>query len=190
MYTRSEIYTTSNFLSFFRLLMAVPFWILTGMLYEPSIRPIVAGMALFAAFTDVLDGYFARRYNQVTEIGKIIDPLADKIALGAVVIRLFMINEIPDYFFYMIIGRDALIFLGGILVSKKIGRVLPSNMLGKITVIVLGLVIIMILLGIDKSSPIFQFPFYISIVLIFISLFGYIYRAIEYIKKEGNGNSK
>ena len=101
MYTRSEIYTTSNFLSFFRLLMAVPFWILTGMLYEPSIRPIVAGMALFAAFTDVLDGYFARRYNQVTEIGKIIDPLADKIALGAVVIRLFMINEIPDYFFYM-----------------------------------------------------------------------------------------
>ncbi|MEJ2495261.1 MAG: hypothetical protein P8Y79_13135, partial [Ignavibacteriaceae bacterium] len=69
-------------------------------------------------------------------------------------------------------------------------RVLPSNMLGKITVIVLGLVILMILLGIDKSSPIFQFPFYISIVLIFISLFGYIYRAIEYIKKEGNGNSK
>lgn len=190
MYTKSEIYTTSNFLSLFRLMMAIPFWFLTGMLYEPGIRSIVAGMAVFAAFTDVLDGYFARRYNQVTELGKIIDPLADKIAIAAVVTRLFMINEIPDYYFYMIIGRDALIFVGGIFVSKKIGRVLPSNMLGKITMLMLGLVILMILIGVNKSSPLFQFPFYISIVLIFISLFGYIYRAIEYIKKEGNGNSE
>jgi cardiolipin synthase len=189
MYTKKEILTTSNFISLFRLLMAIPFWILGGMLLEPGIRYVVAGMAIFASFTDILDGYVARKYNQVTEFGKIIDPLADKIAIAVVVIRLFMVDEIPEYYFYMIIGRDILIFFGGIFVSKKLGRILPSNMLGKLTVMVIGLVILMILFNISRSSPLFQFPFYFSIVLIFSSIFGYVYRAAEYIRKETNGNS-
>ena len=169
--------------------MAIPFWILGGMLLEPGRRYVVAGMAIFASFTDILDGYIARKYNQVTEFGKIIDPLADKIAIAVVVIRLFMVDEIPEYYFYMIIGRDILIFFGGIFVSKKLGRVLPSNMLGKLTVTVIGLVILMILFDISKSSPLFQILFYFSIVLIFSSIFAYVYRAAEYIRKETNGNS-
>jgi cardiolipin synthase len=169
--------------------MALPFWILGGMLLEPGIRYVVAGMAIFASFTDILDGYIARKYNQVTEFGKIIDPLADKIAIAVVVIRLFMVDEIPEYYFYMIIGRDVLIFFGGIFVSKKLGRVLPSNMLGKLTVTVIGLIILMILFDISRSSPLFQILFYFSIVLIFSSIFGYVYRAAEYIRKETNGNS-
>jgi len=66
---------------------------------------------------------------------------------------------------------------------------LPSNMLGKLTVIVIGLVILLILFDVSRSSPFFQFPFYLSIVLIFTSLFGYVYRATEYIKKEADGNT-
>lgn len=190
MYTKKEIFTVSNFISLFRLLMAVPFWYLIGILNEPGIRYIVAGMALFGAATDILDGYIARKYNQVSEVGKIIDPLADKITIGVIVISLFMIDEIPDYYFYMIIIRDFLIFLGGIFVANKIGRVLPSNLLGKMTVIDIGIVIVMIILNVSRSSPIFQFPFYLSIVLIFTSLFVYIYRATEYIKKETDGNSR
>lgn len=190
MYTKKEIFTVSNFISLFRLLMAVPFWYLIGILNEPGIRYIVAGMALFGAATDILDGYIARKYNQVSEVGKIIDPLADKITIGVIVISLFMIDEIPDYYFYMIIIRDFLIFLGGIFVANKIGRVLPSNLLGKMTVIDIGIVIVMIILNVSRNSPVFQFPFYLSIVLIFTSLFVYIYRATEYIKKETDGNSR
>ena len=169
--------------------MAIPFWILGGMLHEPGIRYIVAALAVLGSFTDILDGFIARKYNQVTEFGKVIDPLADKIAIAVIVIRLFMADEIPGYYFYMIVGRDVLIFIGGILVSNKLGRVLPSNMLGKLTVIVIGLVILLILFDVSRSSPFFQFPFYLSIVLIFTSLFGYVYRATEYIKKEADGNT-
>lgn len=189
MYTKREIFTVSNYISLFRLLMAIPFWYLIGIMNEPGIRYLVAGLALLGAITDILDGYLARRFNQVSEVGKIIDPLADKITIGVIVIRLFMIGEIPDYYFYMIVIRDILIFVGGMFVAKKIGRVLPSNLLGKLTVIVIGLIILMILLDFSKTSPLFQFPFYLSIVLIFTSFFVYIYRSTEYIKREINGNT-
>ena len=144
---------------------------------------MVAGLAIFATITDVLDGHLARKNNEVTELGKIIDPLADKIVIGAMVIRLFTIGEIPDYYFYMIIGRDVLIFIGGVIVSKKIGRVLPSNMLGKIAVLVISFVLLFIFFDVNRDSLIFEFLYYGSIVLIFVSLFGYIYRAVEYLKK-------
>ena len=186
MYSKKEIYTSSNLLSFLRLLMAIPFWILVGNLNEPGIRYVVATLAIIGAVTDVLDGYLARKYNEVTELGKIIDPLADKVAIGAIVIRLFLIGEIPDYYFYLIIGRDILIFLGGIFVTKKIGRVLPSNMLGKITVSFIGIVILLIFLSVNRDTFLFEGFYYGSIVLIFVSLFLFFYRAMEYINKKSN----
>jgi len=186
MYSKKEIYTSSNLLSFLRLLMAIPFWILIGNLNEPGIRYVVAALAIIGAVTDVLDGYLARKNNEVTELGKIIDPLADKVAIGVIVIKLFLIGEIPDYYFYLIIGRDLLIFLGGIYVTKKIGRVLPSNMLGKITVSFIGIVILLLFLSVNRDSFFFEGFYYGSIVLMLISLFAYVYRAVEYIKKESN----
>jgi cardiolipin synthase len=186
MYSKKEIYTSSNLLSFLRLLMAIPFWILIGNLYEPGIRYVVAALAIFAAITDVLDGYLARKKNEVTELGKIIDPIADKVVIGAIVIRLFLIGEIPDYYFYLIIVRDLLIFFGGIFVTKKIGRVLPSNMLGKITVLVISLVMLLIFFDVNRQTFLFEVFYYGSIVLIFVSLFAYVYRGAEYIKKESN----
>jgi Phosphatidylglycerophosphate synthase len=53
---------------------------------------------LFAASTDMLDGYLARKLNQVTEVGKIIDPLADKAAMALIVIKLYLIGEISGFF--------------------------------------------------------------------------------------------
>jgi len=188
MYSKKEIYTSSNLLSFLRLLMAIPFWILIGCLNDPGIRYAVAGLAMIGAVTDVLDGYLARRNNEVTELGKIIDPLADKIVIGVIIIRLFMIGEIPAYYFYIILGRDLLIFIGGVFISKIIGRVLPSNMLGKITVLLIGFVVIFIFLEVNRHSLYFEILYYSSIVLIYASLFAYIYRAAEYLKKENNGS--
>lgn len=188
MYSKKEIFTSSNLLSFLRLLLAIPFWFLIGNLNDPGIRYAVAGLAAFATFTDVFDGYLARKNNEVTELGKIIDPLADKVVIGAMVIRLFTIGEIPAYYLYMIIGRDLLIFIGGVFVSKKIGRVLPSNMLGKIAMLAISFVVLFIFLDVNRHSLLFEVLFYGSIVLIFASLFAYIYRAAEYIKKENSGS--
>ena len=186
MYKKNEIYTISNLLSFLRLLMAIPFWILIEKINEPGMRNVIAALAIIGALTDWLDGFVARKRNEVTELGKIIDPLADKIAIGAIIIKLYMVGEIPEYYFFLIIGRDLLIFLGGVIVSKMIGKILPSNILGKITVSMIGMVIILIVLQMSRSSYLFHFFYYGSIILIIVSFFAYVYRAVEYIKKENN----
>ena len=183
-YTIEEIATPSNFLSLLRLLMAVPLWYLFDYLSDPGMKIVLFSVCIIAAATDVLDGYLARRLDQVTEFGKVIDPLADKVAVGAIIIKLFLIGEIPDYYFFLIIGRDVLIFTGGIYVSQKLGKVLPSNVLGKMTVINIGIVILLIVLGISRDSVVFLALYDLSIILIIISLIAYVIRAMEFLKRK------
>jgi CDP-diacylglycerol--glycerol-3-phosphate 3-phosphatidyltransferase len=182
-FSHKDIFTISNGISFLRLLLVIPFWILLDHIDNQSIRFITFSLCLFAAATDILDGYLARKLNQVTEVGKIIDPLADKSAMALIVIKLYLIGEIQDFYFYSIIFRDLLIFLGGIYVTKKIGKVLPSNYLGKITVLIIGVVILFILIGLPKDHFIFIAFYYLSIILIFASLTGYFIRAKEFLTK-------
>lgn len=179
-----ELNTVSNYLSLLRLLLAIPFWILLDYFYSPSVRYMLFSLTLFASMTDIMDGYLARKMNQVTELGKIIDPLADKVCIGLIVTKLYLIQQIPDYYFFMIIGRDILIFLGGIFLTRKLGRVLPSNMLGKITVLIIGIIIIFTLLQVDKSSFYFKSIYYISLLLIIISFAAYVVRGLEFLKSK------
>jgi phosphatidylglycerophosphate synthase len=86
----------------------------------------------------------------------------------------------------MIILRDLLIFTGGIFVSKKLGRVLPSNMLGKLTVTSIAIVILFILAQVDKTSIVYLGFYYLSIIMIFASLIGYTIRSLEFIKQKDN----
>jgi len=183
-----EIYTKSNIISLFRLFLAIPLWFLLGDFNSPNIRYITFTVCLIASFSDILDGYIARKYNEVTEFGKIIDPLADKIVVGVIIIKLYALGEIPSYYFLMIILRDIIIFLGGMFVAKKIDRVLPSNVLGKITVINIGIVILLIILQFNGNNLVYKLLYASSIVLIFASLVGYIIRAKEFLKRKNYGS--
>lgn len=167
----------------FRLLLAIPFWFLMDNLGLETYRIIIFCLCIFAAITDILDGYLARRFNEVTEMGKIIDPLADKVVIAVIIVKLFVSGEIPAYYFWIIILRDVIIFLGGIYVSKRIGRVLPSNMLGKITVASIGIFILIVLAQIEHNNIIYFSFFYLSILLTFASLTGYMIRSVEFMKK-------
>jgi CDP-diacylglycerol--glycerol-3-phosphate 3-phosphatidyltransferase len=183
----NEIKTKSNLLSLFRLFMAIPFWFLLDNFSSEPVRYFTFFLCIFGAITDILDGYLARKYNQVTEMGKIIDPLADKIVISIIIIKLFLIGEISSTYFLLIVGRDLLIFIGGIFVTKIVGKVLPSNVLGKITVINIGLVILLIILNVNRNFIIFKGLYNLSILLVFVSFLAYVYRAIEFIKKKDYG---
>ncbi len=183
-----EIYTKSNLLSLLRLLLAIPFWFLLDHFDSMSVRYFTFALCLFASATDIFDGYLARKFNEVTEMGKIIDPLADKVAVGIIIVKLFLIGEIPSYYFILIISRDVLIFFGGLYVAKKIGKVLPSNVLGKITVINIGFVILLLILNFDRTNYIYLFLYGMSIILMFVSLFTYIIRAIEFLRQKNYGS--
>jgi len=179
-----EIYTKSNLLSFLRLLLVIPFWFLLDNFNIPKARYFAFALCIFAALTDILDGYLARKFNEVTELGKIVDPLADKFVVAVIIVKLYLIGIIPGYYFFMVVGRDVLIFIGGIFITKRIKRVLPSNMLGKITVINISIVILLFILRVDTTTIIFKMIYGLSIVLIFISLIGYTIRAKEFIKQK------
>ncbi|AFH49285.1 Phosphatidylglycerophosphate synthase [Ignavibacterium album JCM 16511] len=177
--------TVSNLLSLLRLLLAIPIWILFDYYNsEVFIKYWIFALCVFAAITDILDGFLARKLNQVTEAGKIIDPLADKIAMAVVVIRLTMLGELPFYYLSLIVIRDLLIFLGGIFVTSKIGKVLPSNILGKATVLIIGIVVLLTLLQIEKDSLVFNIFYYFSLIMIVLSFIAYVIRANEYLKRK------
>ena len=182
----NKIFNASNLLSFVRLLLIIPLWFAFENFSEQFYRHVVAGIGIFAAITDILDGYMARKLNQITEFGKIIDPLADKVLIIFVVLNLFLLNEIPDYYFYMIVARDILILTGGIIVSKKVGRVLPSDYIGKATVLAISFVLLMVLFQVDKISIPYVALYYLSIVLVIISFINYLVKAFKAIKKIPN----
>jgi CDP-diacylglycerol--glycerol-3-phosphate 3-phosphatidyltransferase len=180
----NKIFNLSNSLSFFRLLLAIPLWFLLEDFEGSTTRIFILVISLAAIISDFLDGYLARKFNQITEAGKVIDPLADKVVTGAVVIKLFLMDQLPSSIFYMIISRDILIFLGGILLSAKLGKVLPSNMLGKITVTVLALLLLLIILNFDRTSLFFKSIYISTLGLIIASFIGYIIRASEFIRQK------
>ncbi len=179
----SEIKTKSNLLSLFRLLLAFPtFFMLDYINIGYEYRLLILGMLFIAYLTDILDGYLARKYNEITEMGKIIDPLADKVFIILLTFKLFLLGEFPDYYFWIIISRDILIFFGGIIVSKIIGKVLPSNLLGKLTVVSIGLFIIGTILGFKEITWLHDLLLYGSILMSIASVIGYGIRGIESIK--------
>ncbi|GJQ63775.1 MAG: CDP-alcohol phosphatidyltransferase [Melioribacteraceae bacterium] len=175
--------TVSNYLSLSRLLVIMPIIYFIGRFedgYEFRIYTIL--FMLLGYVTDVLDGYFARKLDQVTEWGKIIDPFADKIAIILVVIRLYESSYLGDFYFWLIVSRDIIIFTGGIIVSNIIGKVLPSNLLGKGTVLSIGLYLIGIVLDVQQIPWLHDVLFYLSVVLSFGSVIGYAIRGVESVR--------
>ena len=124
----------SNLLSLSRLLI-VPFIVL-AMAREQN--ALMLALMLAGAATDWLDGYFARKLNQVSDLGKILDPLADKIGLDAIVIGLWLWRGFPWWAVTLVIGRDILILAGGLFIIGNKRRVPVSNMPGKVAVCVLA----------------------------------------------------
>ncbi len=186
---KKKILTISNALSFLRLLLVFPIWYSLNNFHEESFRIITFVLCIVAAITDYLDGYIARKRNEITEIGKIIDPLADKILVAVLTIKLFLIGELSAYFLLIILLRDVIIFIGGILISLKLKKVLPSNLLGKITVTVIGFVFLMVIAGLNKQSILFVLVYFTSIFLVYGSLLGYVIRALEFLKKNKNNET-
>ena len=123
-----------NSLSIFRILLIFVFC--AAFLHDPT-NYIVAGAALvLSALSDVLDGFIARRFNQITELGKWLDPIADKLTLGAVVVCMWMHmhEEFPIVtpLFAILIGKELVMAIGGLIVTHGREEMIPSQWWGKL----------------------------------------------------------
>lgn len=96
-----------------------------------------AGIALMlSALSDLFDGYFARKLNQITELGKLLDPIADKLTLAAVVVCMWirfgkMMFEL-NILFSLLLLKEVLMAIGGIVVFRGRKEIIPAQWWGKI----------------------------------------------------------
>jgi cardiolipin synthase len=105
----------------------------------------------FGGATDILDGFIARRYNMVTKWGKVFDPLADKLMQITALIFLTLHQYIPIIVLLIVIAKESLMLLGGILLYRKGKTVMGANWYGKLaTVIFYFAIVTTIILKMDK----------------------------------------
>lgn len=121
-------------------IVAVP--IIVVLLHFPSKFSSLAAMLVFmaASFTDLVDGIVARRYGQVTNFGKFLDPLADKILVGSSLIMLTANGWVPAWVVVVIIAREITV-TGLRAVAIEQGVVIAADRLGKLKTVVQSLAI-------------------------------------------------
>jgi CDP-diacylglycerol---glycerol-3-phosphate 3-phosphatidyltransferase len=173
-----------NLLSISRIL-AVPVFIV--LMLEPTpLRALLAGIVFsIASATDWLDGYLARKWGQVTKIGKLLDPIADKILVASALIMLVDIARIPSWIAIIIIGREIAI-TGLRAMAASEGIVIAAENMGKWKVgAQITAVLCLVLdyhLGTDWISDVGRVAIFIAMILAVISGMRYI---IDYWKRAG-----
>lgn len=131
---RGSMWTASNVLSFLRLVTALPLaWALGA-----EATPWVVALGLWAVLSDVADGELARRQQRVSELGKALDPLADKLVAAVAALMLVLQQKLPLWFAVLVLARDILLLLGGVLAWRWSGQVLPSLPPGKWTALAIA----------------------------------------------------
>jgi CDP-diacylglycerol--glycerol-3-phosphate 3-phosphatidyltransferase len=165
-------WTLSNVLSASRILLMGPvvYFFLSPVEHN---REYAVLFILLAVTTDALDGYFARLFHQESELGKVIDPLADKIGVGIVVVLLLIFGDISYWFAILVLSRDVAIFLGGLYIRKRTGLILPSNMAGKIAVSFVALTLVLSIVHYQMFSIARGILLYVSALLLVFSFIIY-----------------
>jgi len=103
---------------------------------------------LVAAFTDLLDGYLARRWNQITTVGMLLDPIADKLLISSSLIALVQIHRVPGWMVVLIVGREfAVSGLRSIAAAE--GYTIAAGELGKSKMVAQVVAVALVLLSID-----------------------------------------
>ncbi|MBR1988815.1 MAG: CDP-alcohol phosphatidyltransferase family protein [Clostridia bacterium] len=134
----NKIFTIPNILSFFRIVL-IPFIIWTFFIKEYW---LCAGLIVFSGLTDLADGYIARRFNMISPLGKVLDPIADKLTLFAIILSLCMISDVVFIVLVMFVVKEISMGIEGIIVLKKIGTTYSAKWYGKITTLFLYLTMI------------------------------------------------
>ncbi len=172
----SEIWNLPNALTLFRIFL-VPFLVVV-LLTKFSGREY-AGLAIFllAAITDFFDGYFARRYNKITKLGALLDPMADKLLMSAAFISLVELGIAHAWMIVIIIGREFAVD-GLRSIAAQQGVVIAASPLGKTKTVSQVVAISLLIL----SYQLGEFKFMSELALWVVMLFALV-SAIDYFVK-------
>lgn len=166
-----------NKLTCLRVIM-IPFFILfmSVNIFGGNIDRYMA-LALFclASLTDFFDGYLARKYSLITNFGKFMDPLADKLLVVSAMICLMDKGRFPSIALQVIIAREFIIS-GFRLVASDAGKVIAASMMGKLKTVCTMLTIIFLLLEIKGAVQVENILIILTVVITILSLIEYVYK--------------
>jgi CDP-diacylglycerol--glycerol-3-phosphate 3-phosphatidyltransferase len=169
MTTGERIWTISNGLSVARVFLIPP--VVYCLLADfPGSRWLAFGILLVGIATDVLDGFLARKLHQVSELGKIIDPLADKIALGTLAVVMVVTGDVPLWFVAAVVLRDLFILAGGLYIKRRKGVITQSNWAGKLAVVILSAYLGFSMLQYEALETLRVMLMWLSVALLALSL--------------------
>lgn len=174
---RHELLTWSNAISLSRILVAPPIVYLhyTG---GQQITWVITVLVLYGIFSDYLDGFIARHNDEITEWGKTLDPLADKVCAFLLFLYGVYIGSIPLWFFLVEVVRDSVIMSGSLYIKWLRGKVAMAVMSGKINVNVLGLYWLSVFFY-PQAHAVHQMLMGASLAVMIFSLLDYLHRYNE-----------
>lgn len=172
-----HLFTWSNLISFSRVFVAFPICYLHYTGGNAATWPIIT-LIVYGLLSDYLDGYLARRLDEVSEWGKVLDPVADKLSAFVLFFYTVYMGLVPLWFFLVEVVRDAIILAGSTYLKVKRGKVAMAVMSGKWSVNALAAYWLTAFFF-PEQKEVQLFFMGISLCLMFFSLIDYFYRFNE-----------
>ncbi len=173
-----------NKLTIFRVIL-IPFFVVL-LLFDITAFDKWIALAIFiiASLTDFLDGHIARKYNLVTNFGKFMDPLADKLLVCSAMICLVELARIPAWVVIIIIAREFIIS-GFRLVASDNGVVIAASYWGKFKTVFQMIMICLMIADLPSLALVTQIVMWVALVLTVVSLVDYL-RKNKGVMRENN----
>lgn len=173
-----------NILSAFRICL-VPVFVVAYFLDPRTIKIYAAIVYAVASFTDFLDGFIARKYNLISNLGRLLDPLGDKLITLAVLTCITIDKVIPVWAVIAVLCKEILMLIGGAVVRRKEGGEIPSsNIVGKTSTVVFFVVCVTLMLLRDSiPESVATIMISAAIVLMLFALASYLKTFIRVMKR-------
>ena len=175
--TKKEVFSIPNILTYFRILL-IPVFMVLYINSKENLGYHIASVAVVAlsGLTDMLDGKIARHFNMITELGKIIDPVADKLTQCAIMVCLAVRYPLLWAFIGALVVKEITMAVLGMVFLKKGRKLKGAHWYGKVSTVVFYLVMMTLLV-----VPPAKMPFEVSLVLILVSGAFMIFSFIMYL---------
>ena len=187
----------ANKLTIFRIILVpimviIPFLGIQGeFLGIPSTYWLINAVFIIASITDKLDGYIARKRNEITTFGKFADPLADKILVLSAMIMLVEMNKLPAWIPIIVTAREFIVSGYRLIAVEKGGKVIAASIWGKLKTVTQMIAIILAYLDINAFAACFTsgnltgFDFGLNLIgtiLMIVSVIATIFSGYDYLK--------
>ena len=170
-----------NKLTLFRVIL-IPFFVAALLIPGlPGGKWIALVFFCVASITDFFDGKLARKYNMVTNFGKFMDPLADKVLTISGMICLIELGRIPSWIVVIIVAREFIIS-GFRLIATEHGIVIAANYWGKFKTTFQMIMIILMIVNLPALSMVTNIVMWIALALTIISLITYIQQNMDVVR--------